>query len=231
MEIYQIRSFLAIAKHLNFTKAARELRVAQPSLTRAILRLEAELGAPLFQRERANTHLTELGRLMLPHLETALTAAERAKNQAALLKTLESGSFILGVSSDVQEDAIVGSVTEVGRRVGNLELCLVVAPSEMVERRLTAGEFDAAILAQEDDVKTGFDLHLIRSEDLVVAFAAGHRFEEERCLSVGALDGEPLVVRIDCRHEEVMAQLMQERGLTRRVRCRSNDPRWIAGSL
>ena len=66
MATHQIRYFLAVAKTLNFTQAAEECHVAQPSLSRAIRNLEEELGGELFRRERALSHLTELGKLMLP---------------------------------------------------------------------------------------------------------------------------------------------------------------------
>ena len=75
MEMHQVRYFLAVARTLNFTRAAEESNVTQPSLTRAIQKLEEEFGGLLFRRERALTHLTDLGRLMLPHLERAYAAA------------------------------------------------------------------------------------------------------------------------------------------------------------
>ena len=62
MEMHQVRYFLAAARLLNFTRAAIECHVSQPSLTKAIQKLEDEFGAPLFRRERARTHLTELGK-------------------------------------------------------------------------------------------------------------------------------------------------------------------------
>ena len=69
MEMHQVRYFLAVARVLNFTRAAEECHVAQPSLTRAIKQLEAELGGDLFRRERNLTHLTDLGQRMLPMLQ------------------------------------------------------------------------------------------------------------------------------------------------------------------
>ena len=63
MELHEIRYFLALSKTLNFTKAAEMCNVTQPALTRAVQKLEAELGGLLFSRERGNTHQTELGRL------------------------------------------------------------------------------------------------------------------------------------------------------------------------
>ena len=68
MELHEIRYFLALSKTLNFTKAAEICNVSQPALTRAIQKMEDELGGLLFSRERNNTHLTELGRLLEPHL-------------------------------------------------------------------------------------------------------------------------------------------------------------------
>ena len=75
MEMHQIRYFLAVAEELNFTKAAERCNVSQPALSRAIQALEQELGGPLFRRERSHTHLSELGRMVQPHLPRSSTAA------------------------------------------------------------------------------------------------------------------------------------------------------------
>jgi DNA-binding transcriptional LysR family regulator len=68
MELFQVRYFLALSKTLNFTRAAEACNVTQPALTRAIQRLEEELGGALLYRERSLTQLTELGKVILPHL-------------------------------------------------------------------------------------------------------------------------------------------------------------------
>ncbi len=87
MEMHQVRYFLAAAKHLNFTKAAQECNVSAPSLIRAIKLLELEFGGPLFNRERSRTHLTELGRIALPHLEQVLQEQHDAKRKRATSST------------------------------------------------------------------------------------------------------------------------------------------------
>src|ERR1051325_4423890 len=97
MEMQQVRYFLALAKTLNFTRAAEAANVSQPALTRAIQQLEHELGGPLFHRERANTHLSELGKMMLPYLEQIHTQTEAAKAQAKAVKTLENITLKIGV--------------------------------------------------------------------------------------------------------------------------------------
>src|ERR1700747_1401701 len=75
MEMHQVRYFLAVAQELNFSRAAERCNVSQPSLSRAILQLEGELGGQLFRRERHLTHLTDLGQMVRPHLETVYNAA------------------------------------------------------------------------------------------------------------------------------------------------------------
>src|ERR1700755_1898294 len=82
MQMHQIRYFLVLAEELNFTRSAARCNVAQPSLTRAIKGLEDELGGPLFQRERAHTRLTELGKVILPYLEDVYRGAENARRKA-----------------------------------------------------------------------------------------------------------------------------------------------------
>ena len=69
MEMHQVRYFLAVARALNFTRAAEECNVAQPSLTRAIQQLEEEFGGDLFRRERPHAQLTDLGRRMVPLMQ------------------------------------------------------------------------------------------------------------------------------------------------------------------
>ena len=84
MEMHQIRYFLAICKELNFTRAAKRCGVAQPSLTRAIKRLEDELGGPLFHRDQKSTRLSTLGKLVQPQFTQIELRARTARRQAKI---------------------------------------------------------------------------------------------------------------------------------------------------
>jgi LysR family hydrogen peroxide-inducible transcriptional activator len=83
MEMQHIRYFLALCDEQNFTRAAKRCGVAQPSLTRAIKRLEKELGGALFERSRKTTALTALGLAIRPHFAEIEQAAAAAKREAA----------------------------------------------------------------------------------------------------------------------------------------------------
>ena len=82
LQLYQVRYFLALARTLNFTRAAEQCNVTQPALTKAVQKLEQELGGTLIHRERNLTQLTELGKMILPTLEKIFAAAEVVRLQA-----------------------------------------------------------------------------------------------------------------------------------------------------
>ena len=100
MEMHQVRYFLAVAQLLNFTRAAEECHVTQPSLTRAIKQLEAELGGDLFRRERP-TQMTELGQRMHPLLKQCYEAAVGARSLASSFKSGEIGALRIALTHSV----------------------------------------------------------------------------------------------------------------------------------
>src|SRR5450830_2096367 len=83
MEMHQVRYFLALCEEQNFTQAAKRCGVAQPSLTRAIKQLEKKLGGSLFDRDRANNRLSNLGILVRPELARIDRSVTEAKRKAA----------------------------------------------------------------------------------------------------------------------------------------------------
>jgi DNA-binding transcriptional LysR family regulator len=85
METHQIHHFLALCEEKNFGRAARRSGVAHPSLTKAIRKLEAELGGVLFHRT-PKVELTELGRALQPYLRRIVRNVEGARREATRLK-------------------------------------------------------------------------------------------------------------------------------------------------
>ncbi len=97
MEMHEIKYFLAACRTLNFHRAAELSHVSQPALTRAVQKLEAELGGHLFHRERSQIRLTDFGRLMRSHLEQVLRQRDTAKVAAQSFLKLEAAPLTLGV--------------------------------------------------------------------------------------------------------------------------------------
>ena len=112
MEMQQIRYFIALAQTLNFTRAADACNVTQPALTRAIKQLEGELGGDLIRRERGNSHLTELGRRMLPLMQQCYDAAMSARSLARAVKSSDVAPLSVAVSRTVNMTTFVGPLSQ-----------------------------------------------------------------------------------------------------------------------
>jgi DNA-binding transcriptional LysR family regulator len=97
MEMFQVRYVLAVARELNFTRAARSCNVSQPALTKAVKGLEQELGAPLFHREGKQVLVSDFGRSLLPHLQQIIAGAEATHLLADNFRLLNSVPVRLGV--------------------------------------------------------------------------------------------------------------------------------------
>src|SRR4051795_752030 len=143
--MHQIRYFLAVSRTLNFTRAAEVCHVAQPSLTRAIKLLEAELGADLFRRERNLTHLTEFGHRMLPLLQQCYDSALSAKKLASSFKSGTIASLTLALSQTVPISLLVQPLCELVRAFPKLELKFVRGRSADVAEFLKKGEAALAV--------------------------------------------------------------------------------------
>src|SRR5262245_5247680 len=108
MENHEIRYFLAVSETMNFTRAAERCNVSQPALTRAVQSLEDKLGGgPLIHRERGNTHLTELGRMMKPYFAEALAQMEEAKARARDYIKLDYTMLTIGLMCTIGPSKLV----------------------------------------------------------------------------------------------------------------------------
>ena len=152
MEMQQVRYFLALARTLNFTRAAEECNVSQPALTRSIKMLEDELGGALIRRERNHSHLTELGRRMLPVLQQCYDAAVSAKSLARSVLGSDSVPMNVAVSNCVNMTILAQYFAELARACPGVELKLHRGTSSGVLEALKNGEVDIAIAGRSPPI-------------------------------------------------------------------------------
>src|SRR6516225_1648983 len=148
MEMQQVRYFLATASELNFTRAAERCNVTQPSLTRAIMHLEDELGGDLFRRERPQAQLTELGQRMHPLLKQCYESAHVARSLAAAINSGEIGSLKLALSRTINLDLLTPHLAELSRLFKRTEVKLLRGTSPEIVGLLKSGEAELAIAAE-----------------------------------------------------------------------------------
>ena len=227
MEMHQIRYFLAIAETLNFTRAAEQCNVTQPALTRAIQKLEEELGAPLLRRERNLTHLSDLGRLVQPHLEQILTESESAKTEAKQFLRLDNAPLNLGVMCTIGPLRFIGFLTKFRGDHPGIELTLREAVPARLSEMLLDGTLDVAVMAQPEPYDERLDIQALYQERFVIAFPAGHRFERRNALRFPDIAGENYLSRINCEYADYLGAQCAAQGVAIKRAYRSEREDWI----
>lgn len=206
MEMHQIRYFLALCETLNFTRAAEQCNVAQPSLTRAIKKLEAELGGPLFRRERNRTHCTDLGRMMRPHFLKIIESSDLAASSAQDFSSMDVAQLKLGVMCTIGPSCLVGFLARLRNEVPHLDVQLHDAAGWQLIDAMLAGDLDIAIVGMPD-IPDRFDTFTLYKERYVVAYPRGHRFEQMNAVPLSALDREDYLNRVNCEYTEHLEAL------------------------
>lgn len=198
METHQVRYFLTLARTLNFTKAAEECNVSQPSLTRAIKNLEEEFGGPLFHRERANTHLTQLGRAMLPHIEQSYLAAQSARALAEAFKRGDVAVLRVGLSNAVSSHLFTEIFNGVRCSVPNFELAVDGGPESDLRDAMLRGNSDLVVQAEDGATPERIRTWPLFTENFQMIAPATHRMASKTSLMLQDLDGEDVIERTKC---------------------------------
>ena len=230
MEFHQVRYFLALSRTGNFTRAAAECRVAQPSLTRAVQRLEQELGGALFRRERGAAGLTDLGRLMVPYFQQMLAATDGARSEAAGFRRLKKAPVKMGVMCTIGPRRLVPVLNRLASRVPGLELTLREGQGQRILETLLAGELDVAVVGLPDYPDKVRAVSLYR-ERYVVAFPPGHRFEAMNAVRVADMKGENYLERLNCEYIDFFRRVAGEWSVDVAVRYQSEREDWIQAMI
>jgi DNA-binding transcriptional LysR family regulator len=213
MEMHQIRYFLAAARTLNFTQAADECHVAQPSLSRAVRNLEEELGGDLFRRERSLTHLTELGKIMLPALTQAYDSALSAKALAASYKTGTSAPLRLALSQTINLNLLTPALTELVRVFPGLELNFSRGTALDIAEHLKRGDAELAVAGPIGAGWERLDAWTLFEESYALTVNRAHPLALRDAVKFADLAKQRLISRPYCEHAAELAALLKAQGI------------------
>lgn len=231
MEMQQVRYFLSLAKTLNFTRAAEASNVSQPALTRAIQQLEHELGGALFHRERANTHLSELGRMMLPYLEQIQSQTEAAKAQAKAAKTLDNITLKIGVMCTIGPAMISDLIVKFRVAHPNVDLEIKELASHELMESLSKGDMSLALFGLPEPLDVRFHgLELFR-ERFVIAIPPNHPLAAQNVISCRDTHEQPYVSRTNCEIFDMARRQLREQGVLWKKVFASERDDWVQGMI
>ncbi|MEU6860723.1 LysR family transcriptional regulator [Glycomyces sp. NPDC046736] len=220
MELHSLRQFLAVARLEHLSRAAEELRVAQPSLSRTIARLEAELGAPLFDRS-GRLQLNDTGRVFRDHVERALGELEAGRRAVAVAASGGVGSVRLASETFLP---LTGPLAAFKAAHPEVEVLLrQLAPAEM-RRALDAQEVDLCLASQPVGTASSAQA-VVRVEPVWLATPPDHRYAGADRISIEDLADEPFVItRPGQWQRRLLDMLFADHGLEPRVTCETDEP-------
>lgn len=193
VELQQLRYFAAVAERRHFTRAARELGIAQPSVSKQIRLLEEELGATLFHRTRGGADLTPAGEAFLPWARQILTDLDAALDEAREIGGLRRGRMNVGATPSISTAIVPQALARFHAAYPGIELRLREAGSRELVRQLDEGELDVALVILPVTRRSLETAPLLR-EELVVAMGRDHPLAERKRLTLADLRDVPMVM-------------------------------------
>ena len=198
MELHQVRYFLAVAGTLNFTRAAEMCNVTQPALTKGVQKLEQELGGQLIYRERQLTHLTDLGKAVLPMLERALASTEAVRRRARQFQQKEMAPLAIGLAPSISASLVLEPIAEIREYVPGLHVELREETPDRLVELLLEGEINVAVVGDMEDMPERIDDWALFEERYVAVLAPSHQLADLPAIGVEALREATILGRSDC---------------------------------
>lgn len=220
MDLLSLRYFQAVARHQHISRAAEELRVAQPSLSRSIIRLESELGIPLFDRRGRRIRLNEHGAAFLRRVERTLAELDDARREMADAAGAGPGRVAVAAETLLQLAGVLAAFR--AHRPG-VSVRLFQAPVQSMRRHLRAAEVDFALASQPLAGPELRSVELAR-EEVLLAVPPGHRLAGRESVTVTELADEEFVsTRAGHWQRALLDRLFAREGLAPQVVCEGDE--------
>lgn len=227
MDLNQIRYFLHLAETLNFTEAARRSNVAQPSLTRAIQRLEEELGGPLIYRDGKDSRLTMLGREVqaeFMRIDMALANIREHSENSVLGRRR---SLDIGVASSVSPMAFASFFDHALTQLPSVQINILTLERGEGEAELLSGKYHACILPDAPSTNPKIEALPLFRERMMLACATDHPLAARDIVPAEEIATYPYVDRISCEfYDQIIAHFM-DRDAVMHPRFRAEREDWV----
>lgn len=214
-----LRTFLAVASTLSFTRAAHLLGISQPSVSQQILRLEASSARTLLLRDTHAVSLTEDGEAMAGFARTILAAHEEAERY--FLEPRMAGRLRFGAADDLALVQLPGVLRAFRQLHPGIELELTVGQTSMLRRRLDANQLDLVFVKEAPGTTTGT---LVRRDQLVWVAAPGTRLPGDEPIPLVAYSA-PSLSRLTA------TKVLADAGRSWRITCKVREVNGVLAAV
>ncbi len=193
MDLQRLSYFLAVARAEHVTRAAETLGITQPALSRAIARLEAEVGVPLFERSGRSLRLNRHGRTLQASAERAFAELERGRREIAEQLDANHGTIALGFLHTLGIGLIPELIGAFRRDAPHVKYDLVQNAADTIYRQLADGEVDLCFGSRPPADATGLVWRELYREDLELAVPPDHRLARRRSVRLAEVADDAFV--------------------------------------
>jgi len=191
MEIDQLRYFLQVARRASFTRAAEDLLISQPALSRSIQKLEEELGQPVFERKARSVSLTDAGTLLQARAQQVLTILEDTR--AEITDDGKSGRVRVGAIPTIAPYFLPEVLRKFADRFPEANLVVQEQTTDLLLKSCTQGEIDLAIVALPVPVRY-LEVEELFQEELLLVVPPGHALADKPQIRVNDVKPFPFVL-------------------------------------
>jgi DNA-binding transcriptional LysR family regulator len=193
VELRHLRYFLAVAETLHFGRAAKKLGMAQPPLSQQIKRLEALVGAPLFERTTRGVTLTPAGTMLRERATATMARLADDLEQTRRVARGEEGRLTVGFSGSVMFTELPAAIQQYRRAYPRVEVQLREMWTSEQLGALADGSIDVGFL-RDGERRPELAITQLLREPFHVVLPADHKLRRRRTMDVAALEGEPFVL-------------------------------------
>ncbi len=191
LDLHLLVQFVVLARTKNFTRAAEELHLSQSALSRAIQKLEDQLGQPLFERKPREIVLTDLGGLLLDRAKEILKLMEDTFSE--LSEAGKRGRVRLGAIPTIAPYFLPTLLASFAKKHPEISVIVQEDTTDMLIKRCSHGEIDLALLALPV-ITRQLDIEPLFDEELLLLLPLGHPLEAEKKITAESVDGYPFVM-------------------------------------
>lgn len=194
MELRHLRYFVAVAEALNFTKAAVQLRVAQPALSRQVQDLEEEIGVDLMKRSPRGVTLTAEGKLFLEEARGILKRTDDSVEKVRALARGDFGEIHIGYAPSPSVEILPPALAAFKKTSPGVRLVLHDLAGDEIYAGLLNGSLELGVTVEHtEEGATGIEFEELRRYPFCVAMAADHPLTRKKTLTLEEVAAQPLV--------------------------------------
>lgn len=194
MDIRQIEYFVEVAKQLSFTKAAASLHISQPSISKAIQNLEAELGVPLFYRSSKQLELTDAGQAVLVNSMQVLESFQNLRTELTDIMDLKKGQIRIGIPPIVGAEFFSKLISYYKEQYPLIEILLTEVGTKRIREEIEAGELDIGLVCSVTSSNENLQTIRFLKDPLMLIIHESHPLAKKETVQISDLAEEAFII-------------------------------------